>query len=109
MEHQFTEQILVPSLKLIRSDTKIKRFYFLPGLLSVVFLSILLVYQAIYTYVELLGNRDELFQVLLNIFHSTYIHEIVISSAIFIIFYIILIPIYEGALIRYIQESENGS
>ncbi len=108
MDSHFTKHILIPSLELIRSDTKIKRFYFLPGLLSVIFLSVLLVYQVAYTYVVLLGNQDALFAVLLKVFHSDYISEILISSSIFIISYIILVPIFEGALIRYIKEKQLG-
>jgi hypothetical protein len=108
MDANFTQQILIPSLELIRSDTKIKRFYFLPWLLSVIFLSVLLVYQSVYTYVELLWNRDQLLQVLLDIFHSQYMTEILITSVIFILFYVIATPIFEGALIRYIKDSESG-
>ena len=109
MSHNFTQHILVPSLELIRSDTKIKRFYFLPGLLSVIFLSVLLVYQVIYTYVELLWNTDKIFQILLDIFHSQYMYEIVVSSAIFLFFYVILLPIFEWALIRYVQDSQKNT
>lgn len=109
MEYNFTEHILVPSLQVIRSDTKIKRFYFLPGLLSVIFLSVLLVYQVVYTYVKLLGGTDRLFQALLKIFHSQYMVEIIVTSIIFVLFYVISTPIFEWALIRYIKDSENGT
>lgn len=96
MDAHFTQHILVPSLELIRSDTKIKRFYFFPGLLSVIFLSVLLVYQVSYTYVKFTGNSDALLSLLLQVFHSSYISEILITSGIFVFFYIILIPIFEG-------------
>ena len=39
MDNSFTQNILNPSLKLIKEDYKIKRFYFFPGLLSVIFIS----------------------------------------------------------------------
>jgi len=108
MDNSFTDSILNPSLELIKNDSKIKRFYFLPWLLSVVFLSVLLVYQVVYTYVVLLGNKDAAAEIVLEIFHSQYATEILISSAIFVVFYIFLTPIFEGGLIRYIQKKSQG-
>lgn len=95
MDNNFTENILNPSLDLIKSDAKIKRFYFIPGLMSVVFISVLLVYQVVYTYVELLGNSDAMMQIVLSFFHSDYAIQIIIASTIFALLYWILTPIFE--------------
>lgn len=103
----FHNTILSPSLELIKNDSKMKRFYFLPGLISVVFLSILLVYQAIYTYIELLGNKDIILEFVLNLFHSNYATEIIIWATIFILFYILSVPIFEWGLIRYIDQKKS--
>jgi len=103
MNQSFTENILNPSLEVIKNDTKIKYFYFFPGTMSVIFLSVLLVYQVVYTYVVLLWNKDALVQIVLDIFHSPYANTLIIISAVFAIFYVILTPILEGGLIRYIQ------
>ena len=105
--NEFTQNILLPSLELIKNDSKIKKFYFFPWILSVIFLSVTLVYQVIYTYVVLLGRREEALEVMLSLFHSQYITELLIISGIFFIFYIILLPIFEGALIRYIDMRSN--
>lgn len=107
MDRHFAQHILFPSLQIIRTDSKIKRFYFFPGLLSVVFLSILLVYQAIYTYIVLLGNKDKALEIILDFFHSQYATELIITAVIFIFFYIVLIPIFEWALIRYINNKRT--
>lgn len=104
MDQDFTKNILIPSLNLIRDDAKIKRFYFIPGVMSVIFISVLLVYQVVYTYVELLGNSDAMMRVVLSFFHSDYATEILIASAIFAILYTVLTPIFEGGLIKYIQK-----
>jgi hypothetical protein len=95
MNKSFTENILNPSLEIIRNDTKIKYFYFFPSTMSVLFLSVLLVYQVVYTYVVLLGNKDALVQIVLDVFHSPYANTIIIVSVIFILFYVILTPIFE--------------
>lgn len=104
---EFTRTILLPSLELIKNDSKLKRFYFFPWLLSVVFLSVTLVYQCIYTYVVLLGRREEALELMLSVFHSEYIVELLIFSAIFFVFYILLLPVFEWALIRYIDKRNS--
>lgn len=104
---EFTQNILMPSLELIKNDSKIKKFYFFPGLLSVVFLSVTLVYQVIYTYVVLLGRREEALEMMLGLFHSEYIVELLITAWVFFIFYILLLPVFEWALIRYIDQKNS--
>lgn len=107
MNNSFTKSILNPSLELIRNDYKIKKFYFFPGILSVIFISVLLVYQVVYTYSVLLWKKDAVFDVLLNIFHSQYISQALIAAGIFVVCYIILIPIFEWGLIRYIDKASS--
>ena len=109
MDESFTRNVLNPTLKLIREDIKVKRFYFFPGLLSVIFISVLLVYQVVYTYSVLLGKNDMTMQFILSIFHSSYITEILIGAGIFVICYILLVPVFEWGLIRYIDKSITGS
>jgi len=100
----FQENIILPALEIIKNDTKVKKFYFLPWLFSIVFLSILLVYQAIYTYVIILGKREEALEIILNLFHSQYVIEIIVTSIVFLLIYILMIPVFEGGLIRYIDQ-----
>ena len=106
MDNWFTENILNPSLRLIKNDYKIKRFYFFPGLLSVVFVSVLLVYQSIYTYSVLLGKTDMTLEWILSLFHSEYITQLLIASLVFVLCYVILVPIFEWSLIRYIDRKD---
>jgi len=71
------------------------------------FLMIILVYQVIYTYVELFNQKDKALSIILNIFHSWYITEILIIWGIFLLFYIIIIPIFEWSLIWYISKKDS--
>lgn len=104
---EFQNSIIVPALQLIKDDNKVKKFYFLPGFLSIVFLSVVLVYQVVYTYVVILEKKEQALEVLLNFFHSSYAQETLIISAIFIIFYMLITPIFEWGLIRYIDRVEH--
>ncbi len=100
------DKIIIPAWEIIKDDTKIKKFYLFPWLISILFLTVLLVYQSIYTYVVLFWKKEQALEVILNFFHSNYALEIIISSIIFLIIYFILIPIFEWWLIKYI-DSKN--
>lgn len=101
------KDIILKAWDLVNHDTKIKKFYFIPGVFSVMFLMIILVYQVIYTYVELFNQKDKALSIILNIFHSWYLSEILIIWGIFLLFYIIIIPIFEWSLIWYISKKDS--
>jgi len=69
-KEDFQEHIIIPALELIKENTKVKKFYFLPGLLSIVFLSVLLMYQVTYTYVVILGKKEQALEMILSFFHT---------------------------------------
>ena len=100
--------IIIPAWNLIKDDSKVKKMYFLPWTLSIIFLSALLAYQTIYTYTVLSWKKEEVLEKILNFVHSNYITEFLIWSIIFIILYIFIIPIFEGALIRYISKKDDS-
>lgn len=97
------ENIIIPSWNIIKDDIKIKKFYLFPWLLSIIFLTVLLVYQSIYTYVELFWKKEEALVLILKFFQNDYIFEIIIAAIIFLITYIIITPIFEWWLIKYIH------
>ena len=97
------EKIIIPAWNIIKDDTKIKKFYIFPWLLSILFLTILLIYQTIYTYVELFWKKEEALVIILKLFHSDYVVEIAIWAIVFLIIYFLLTPIFEWWLIKYIH------
>ncbi len=102
------KKVIIPAWNIIKNDIQVKKFYLIPWLLSTIFLTVLLVYQTIYTYVILFNKKEEALVVILNFFHSDYLFEIIVFWVIFIIVYIILTPIFEWWLIKYIQaKNEN--
>lgn len=108
MSNILKENIILPAWKIIQNDSSIKKVYFFPGLLSIIFLTALLVYQAIYTYVEIFEKKDEAFVILLNFFHSDYLVEVIISAIIFLLVYILIMPIFEWWLIKYIDSKNKN-
>lgn len=103
MNNDLKEKIILPARKIIRDDNKIKKFYIFPWLLSIIFLTFLLVYQSIYTYVVIFWNKDETLKQLLYFLESDYWFESIIIWIIFIIVYTLSIPIFEWWLIKYID------
>lgn len=107
MNDNIKENIISKAWEIIQEDTKIKKFYFIPWLISIIFLMIILVYQVIYTYVELFHQKDKALSIILGVFHSGYFSEIIIIWTIFLVFYIIIIPIFEWGLIWYISKKQT--
>ncbi len=103
----FKKDIILPSWKIIALDSKVKKFYFLPWILSIIFLTAVLVYQTVYTYVVVAWKKSEAFHLILQFFEKDYFIEVIIMAFIFLLFYIFLTPIFEWALIQYISKREK--
>lgn len=108
MSKLLKEKIIIPAWNIIKDDTKIKKFYIFPWLLSILFLTVLLIYQSIYTYVEIFWKKEEALVVILKLFHSDYVFEIITTTVIFLIIYFILTPIFEWWLIKYIHTKNQS-
>lgn len=103
----FKKEIILPSWKIIALDNKVKKFYFLPWVLGILFLTVMLVYQTVYTYVVIAGKKSEAMHMILKFFEKTYFWEVIIIALILLILYILLVPIFEWALIKYISKREK--
>lgn len=107
MKIDVKKDIIIPAWDLIKNDSKVKKMQFFPWVLSIVFLSALLAYQTIYTYTILAHKKEETLEKILKFIHSDYITEFLVWAIIFIILYIFIIPIFEGAIVKYIQKSDK--
>lgn len=107
MSDKIKKDIIQKAWDIIHEDHKIKKFYFFPWLISIIFLTLILVYQTIYTYVEIFHQEDKALRVILSIFHSGYLTQILVGFGIFLLLYTILTPLYEGTLISYIAKKEH--
>ncbi len=108
MNDNIKKNIIQKAWDIIHEDSKIKKFYFVPWLISIIFLTIILVYQSIYTYVELFHKEDKALRVILNVFHSWYITEILIWFVSFLLLYILFMPLFESTLISYIAKKKES-
>jgi len=108
MTQNLKDNIIQKAWDITQHDSKIKKIYFIPGLISIIFLTFILVYQFIYTYVVFFNKEDIALNFILNIFHSRFFTEILVWWIIFFIIYIIIIPFFEWSLIWYISKKENN-
>lgn len=100
MNNLLKDKIILPWWNIVKDNTSLKKYYLFPWILSIIFLTFLLVYQSIYTYVEVFGMKEKALVLILDFFHSEYITEIAIAAAIFLIVYFFTLPIFEGWLIH---------
>ena len=78
MTQHLKDNIIQKAWDIVQEDSKIKKFYIIPGLISIIFLTIILVYQTIYTYVVFFNQQDQALNIILNVVHSAYIKEVLI-------------------------------
>ncbi len=97
------KDIIYPAWKLINEDTKLKKAFFFSGLFSVLFASIILTYQAIYTYVVFYNQEQEAINKVKDFFESWYFVETIIILFILFIIYETIIPIFEWWFIKYVD------
>ena len=101
------ENIIQPAWNFVKEDAKIKKAYFFPAFLGVIFITLILVYQTIYTYVVIFEKKEEVLEYILNFVHSTYFFEFVLLVLAIVFIYVFIIPIFEGALISYISKKKE--
>jgi hypothetical protein len=80
--------------------------YFIPGILSILFMTTVLVYQSVYTYVIIAWKKNEALELMLTFLEKDYFIEILIIAIILLLLYIFLTPVFEWALIKYIQRRD---
>lgn len=96
---KFKEDIIKPWWELTSKSIDLKKFYLFPWILSIIFITWLLVYQTVYTYVEVFDKQTETLSILLDFFHSQYFISSLIIVLVFILIYFLSIPIFESWLI----------
>lgn len=98
------EKIILPSRNMVKEDATAKKFYVIPWILSIIFLTWILVYQSIYTYVKIIWhNSDKVLEVILWFLETKIWKETLILILIFLVIYFLLVPIFEAWLIKYID------
>lgn len=103
MSIDYKKRVIQPAWELVRERKKIKKLNIVWGFLSVVFLTVILAYQTIYTYVVIFSKEDKALELILEFFESKYLTEVLSIWWIFLLFYIILVPILDWALIKHID------
>lgn len=104
MNNFVKEKIIIPSWDMIKEDSNWKKFYFIPWVLSIIFLTTILVYQSIYTYVVIFWkNNDIVLKTILSFLETKFWIEVLITLIVFLVLYFALVPIFDAWLVKYID------
>ena len=102
------ENIIVPAWDSVIHATSIKKFNFFPAFLGILWLSMIILYQITFTYVQVFHKKDEFFSVLDRFIHATYFTETITGVILIFLCYIFISPIAEAGVIQMIHhEKEN--
>lgn len=107
MPIDYKEKIIIPAWELIKERKKIKKLNIIWWFLSVVFLTVILSYQTIYTYVVVFWKQEKALELILEFFESKYLTEVLIIWGLFLFLYMIFVPILDAALIKHIDSIEK--
>ncbi len=102
------EEIVIPAWEVASKNTEIKIFNFFPSLLSTVYLSLILLYQVSWTYINVFSLNDQFFTIVINFVHQSYFTEVIVGFVVFFLAYILITPISQGGIIALIDAECQG-
>jgi hypothetical protein len=103
------EDIVIPAWEVASKHAEIKIFNFFPSFLSTFYLSLILLYQVSWSYINVFNLKDQFFSMVINFVHADYFGEVLVGLGIFFIGYILITPISEGGIIALIDAESRGS
>ena len=95
--------IVIPSWELVNNANVIKKFNFLPSLLSTIYLSAIVFYQVAFSYVYIFQKKDEVFSLIIDFVHQSYFIEVIIWVVIWLLLYLLIQPIAEAGILYIID------
>lgn|GEM_PF-2000307 len=101
------EEIILPAWELVTHESLIKKFNFLPSLLSTIYLGLIILYQIAFSYVYIFRLKDQFFALVIELVHKSYFIEILVVLGCAVVLYILITPIAEIGLLSLIEKKTN--
>lgn len=101
------DDIVIPAWEVASSNVAIKIFNFFPSLLSSIYLSLILLYQVAWSYINVFGLKDQFFGWVVNFVHNGYFFEVATAAVVFFLLFIFVTPLAEGGLIALIDRTDR--
>ncbi len=102
------DNIVLPAWTVASESSTIKKFNFLPSLLSTVYLAFIILYQVAWSYVYLFQLKDEFFSLVIDFVHASYFFETVVTVAFFFLLYLLVTPVAEAGLLSMVAKRDAG-
>lgn len=98
----------MPAWKLASESVTIKKFNIVPSLLATTYLSLIVLYQVAWSYVNVFQLKDQFFSLVIEFTHTSFFMETLVTIGVFLALYLIVTPIAEGGLIHLISHKDSG-
>jgi hypothetical protein len=97
------EKIALSAWEIITNFSSLKKVNFFPSFISVSWLFLVLIYQITFTYIIVFKKKDRFLEIASDFLHKTYFTEVLVGFTLILLFYIIIAPLAEGAIIEMIH------
>jgi hypothetical protein len=97
------EKIALHAWEMVTEFSSLKKLNFFPSFVSMSWLFLVLLYQITFTYVIIFKKRDKFLEVASDFMHKEYFHEVLLWLWVLLLFYIIIAPLAEGAIVEMIH------
>jgi len=94
---------ILPAWELVNKASLIKKFNFLPAILSTTYITVIIFYQIAFAYVFIFDQKDQALALLLGVIHESYFWQFLIAGIILFLLYIFLVPMAKSGLISLID------
>lgn len=88
---------------MITKFPSLKKLNFFPSLIGMLWLLLIIIYQAVFTYVIIFQKKDVFMEFLLNTVHKDYFGEVIIFLISIFALYLFISPLTEGGIIEMIH------
>lgn len=89
------ESIVLSAWELITKFHSLKKLNFIPSFIGMLWLFLILAYQAVFTYVIIFKKKDQFFEALIQFVHNDYFTEVIITIGVIFLLYMFLAPLTE--------------
>jgi hypothetical protein len=97
------ETIALRAWEMVTDFSSLKKVNFFPSFVSMSWLFLVLIYQITFTYIIIFKQRDRFLEMASNFMHKEYFVEVLVAFGLLLLFYIIIAPLAEGAIIEMIH------
>ncbi|MBP9812612.1 hypothetical protein KBC86_04465 [Candidatus Gracilibacteria bacterium] len=103
------EKIALNAWEIVTEFSSLKKVNFFASFIGTFWLFLVLIYQITFTYIRIFQQKDRFIQIAFDFMHKTYFAEVLIGFGVFLLLYIMVAPLAEGAIIEMIHSYRRSN